>query len=79
MSKCYCFVAQIQFSEAAPSNSIKPNSVWVECGGDAGFLANCFERDKSPSLLSRSSNRENTEEEGDEDEDTTALLLVTPV
>ncbi|XP_018524042.1 RILP-like protein 1 [Lates calcarifer] len=66
---------QTTFSEAAPSNSIKPNSVWVECGGDAGFLANCFERDKSPSLLSRSSNRENTEEEGDEDEDTTALLL----
>ncbi|XP_068461275.1 RILP-like protein 1 [Clinocottus analis] len=57
------------------SNSIKPNSVWVECGGDPGFLANCFERHKSPSLHPRSSKRENNEEEGDKDEDTTTLLL----
>ncbi len=73
-----CFVSQIQSSAAAPSNPIKPNSVWVECGGDPDFLANCFERDKSPSLLPRSPNRENIEEESDEDKDTAALFLVTP-
>ncbi|XP_034398204.1 RILP-like protein 1 isoform X2 [Cyclopterus lumpus] len=61
---------------SSPSNSIKPNSVWVECGGDPGFLANCFESDKSPSLLPRSSKRENNEEEGDKDNGTTTLLLV---
>ncbi|XP_045889850.1 RILP-like protein 1 [Micropterus dolomieu] len=60
---------------ASPSNSIKPDSVWVECGGDSDFLANCFECDKSPSPLRSSSNRENYEEEGDDDEDKTALLL----
>lgn len=58
-----------------PSNSIRPKSVWVECAGDPGFLANCFEPDKSPSSPSRSTNRENNEEEGDQDEDTPALLL----
>ncbi|XP_031711982.1 RILP-like protein 1 isoform X2 [Anarrhichthys ocellatus] len=61
---------------SSPSNSIKPNSVWVECGGDPGFLANCFEHDKSPSLLPSSSKRQNNEEEGDRDEDTTTSLLV---
>ncbi|XP_059194030.1 RILP-like protein 1 isoform X2 [Centropristis striata] len=61
---------------SSASHSIKPNSVWVECGGDPSFLANCFERDKSPSLLPRSPKRENNEEEGDEDEDTAALLQV---
>ncbi|KAM9360779.1 RILP-like protein 1 [Symphorus nematophorus] len=61
---------------ATPSNStIKPNSVWVECGGDPDFLANCFERNKSPSLLSRSLNGEKNEEEGNNDEDTAALFL----
>ncbi|XP_031711981.1 RILP-like protein 1 isoform X1 [Anarrhichthys ocellatus] len=60
---------------SSPSNSIKPNSVWVECGGDPGFLANCFEHDKSPSLLPSSSKRQNNEEEGDRDEDTTTSLL----
>ncbi|KAK5871512.1 hypothetical protein PBY51_004391 [Eleginops maclovinus] len=53
------------------SNSLKPNSVWVECGGDPGFLANCFERGKSPSVLLRSAQNENNKEE----EDTTALSL----
>ncbi|XP_039659847.1 RILP-like protein 1 [Perca fluviatilis] len=56
---------------SSASNS-EPNSVWVECGGEPGFLANYF---KSPSLLPGSSKRENNEEEGDEDEDTTAFLL----
>lgn len=66
-------------SSAAPSNStMKPNSVWVECGGDPGFLANCFECDKSPSLLPGSSKEENNGEEDDSDEDTAALFLVTP-
>ncbi|KAK9522806.1 hypothetical protein VZT92_019251 [Zoarces viviparus] len=60
---------------SSPSNSIKPNSVWVECGEDPGFLANCFEHDKSPSLPPSSSKRENNEEEGDRDEDTTTSLL----
>ncbi|XP_041793497.1 RILP-like protein 1 [Chelmon rostratus] len=63
-------------SSAAPSNStMKPNSVWVECGGDPGFLANCFECDKSPSLLPGSSKEENNGEEDDSDEDTAALFL----
>ncbi|XP_071339106.1 RILP-like protein 1 isoform X2 [Trachinotus anak] len=66
---------QMMSSEAVPANSIKPNSVWVECGGDPVFLANCYDRDKSPSRLPRSSNRENSEVEGDEDEDTTDLLM----
>ncbi|XP_019956385.1 RILP-like protein 1 [Paralichthys olivaceus] len=69
---------QMMPSEAAPPNIIKPKSVWVECGGDPGFMANCFEHDKSPSILRRSSNRENNEEEGDEDEEATALLLKVP-
>ncbi|CAK6966480.1 RILP-like protein 1 [Scomber scombrus] len=60
---------------AAPSNSIRPNSVWVECEGDPGFLANCCEPDKSASFSSRSTNRENNEEEGGQAEDTPALLL----
>lgn len=60
---------------SSSSKSVKPNSVWVECGGDPGFMANCFECDKSPSLLPRSSKRENNEEEGDEDKHATSLLL----
>ncbi|XP_073321979.1 RILP-like protein 1 isoform X2 [Pagrus major] len=68
---------QTMSSAAAPSNStIKPNSVWAECGGDPDFLANCFERDKNPSPLPSSSNRENTEEEHEDDEEMTALFLV---
>uniref|UniRef100_UPI0037E8E443 RILP-like protein 1 n=1 Tax=Semicossyphus pulcher TaxID=241346 RepID=UPI0037E8E443 len=59
---------------ATPMNSIKPNSVWVECGGDPDFLENCFEHEKGPSLCQRSSHREKSEEEGDKDEDTTAML-----
>ncbi|XP_073321978.1 RILP-like protein 1 isoform X1 [Pagrus major] len=67
---------QTMSSAAAPSNStIKPNSVWAECGGDPDFLANCFERDKNPSPLPSSSNRENTEEEHEDDEEMTALFL----
>ncbi|XP_026199766.1 RILP-like protein 1 [Anabas testudineus] len=58
---------------AVPSNSIKPNSVWVECGKDPGFLASC---DKSPSLLPTSMNRENNEVEDDREKDTTTLLPV---
>ncbi|XP_029295659.1 RILP-like protein 1 [Cottoperca gobio] len=60
---------------SSASNATKPNSVWVECGGDPGFLANCFECEKSPSVLPRSLKRENNDEEGEEDEDSTALLL----
>ncbi|KAG7223476.1 hypothetical protein INR49_015507 [Caranx melampygus] len=65
-------------SEAASSNSFKTDSVWVECGGDPAFLANCYDRDKNPSLLPKLSNGENNEVEGDEDEDTTALSLRAP-
>ncbi|XP_074493995.1 RILP-like protein 1 isoform X2 [Sebastes fasciatus] len=61
---------------ASSSSNSNPNSVWAECGGDPGFLANCFEPDKSPPPLPRTSKRENNEEEDDEDEHTTALLLV---
>lgn len=70
-------LCQLQPSEAVPPNAIKPNSVWMECGGDPGFLANCFECENSPSILPRSSNRGNDEEEGNKDEDTTAFSLVT--
>ncbi|XP_023266469.1 RILP-like protein 1 isoform X1 [Seriola lalandi dorsalis] len=73
-----CLMSQIQSSEAAPSNSFKSDSVWVECRRDPVFMANCYDGNKSPSLLSRSSNRENKEVEGDEDEDTTALSLKAP-
>ncbi|KAF3850785.1 hypothetical protein F7725_012557, partial [Dissostichus mawsoni] len=55
--------------------ALQLESVWVECGGDPGFLANCFEREKSPSVLRRSSKRENNKEEDDEEEETTALSL----
>uniref|UniRef100_A0A1A7WAP9 RILP-like protein 1 n=2 Tax=Iconisemion striatum TaxID=60296 RepID=A0A1A7WAP9_9TELE len=41
------------------SNSVKPKSVWVECRGDPGFVAKCFECDKSLSLLPKSANKEN--------------------
>ncbi|KAM8886336.1 RILP-like protein 1 isoform 2-T2 [Spinachia spinachia] len=61
---------------SSSSNCIKPNSVWVECGADPGFLANCFERDKSLSLLPRLSKRLDIEEEGDKDEDTKTSSLV---
>ncbi|AWP07154.1 putative RILP-like protein 1 [Scophthalmus maximus] len=69
---------QMTPSEAVPPNAIKPNSVWMECGGDPGFLANCFECENSPSILPRSSNRGNDEEEGNKDEDTTAFSLKVP-
>ncbi|XP_063345846.1 RILP-like protein 1 isoform X2 [Pelmatolapia mariae] len=57
------------------SSSFKPNSVWVECGGDPHFLENCFECDKSLSFLRKSANREDNKEEGDEEENSTTLLL----
>lgn len=60
------------------TDSIKPNSVWVECGGDPGFLANCFESDNSPSLLPTSSKRAMNEEERDEEKNMAALLLKVP-
>ncbi|KAM9857755.1 RILP-like protein 1 isoform 1-T2 [Aulostomus maculatus] len=63
-----------QLSAAAPSNPIKSNSVWAECGGDPGFLANCFEHNENQSLLSRSTLRENTDEEVDGEEDTSAAF-----
>lgn len=67
-----CCVSQIQSSAAALSNSLKPNSVWVECGGDPDFMENCFECEKSLPFLPTSANREDKEEE----ETSTALLLV---
>ncbi|XP_013769683.1 RILP-like protein 1 isoform X2 [Pundamilia nyererei] len=57
------------------SSSFKPNSVWVECGGDPDFLENCFECDKSLSFLRKSANREDNKEDGDEEENSTTLLL----
>lgn len=41
-------------------------------------MSNCFEHDKSPSFPSRSTERENNEEGGDEDEETSAMKMVTP-
>ncbi|XP_029998670.1 RILP-like protein 1 isoform X2 [Sphaeramia orbicularis] len=67
--------ASLQSSAAAPDNAIKPNSVWVECGGDPGFLASCFEHDNNPSPLPRTKTRKDPEIDSVEDEDTTALLL----
>ncbi|KAM3867495.1 RILP-like protein 1 [Diretmus argenteus] len=61
-------------SVAATADSIKQNSVWVECGGDAGFLDDCFESEKSPALLPSSTNRKLNEED-DENVDASTLLL----
>lgn len=69
----------IQSSAAASSNfTIKPSSVWMECGADPDFLANCFEADKTLSFLPMSSNRESNNKKAYDDEDKTELL-VTPV
>ncbi|XP_047447891.1 RILP-like protein 1 [Mugil cephalus] len=65
----------IRSAEAELSNSSAPNSVWAECGGDPGFLANCFEQEKSISVVPRLAKREHNVKEGDEDEDTSALSL----
>ncbi|KAG7489978.1 hypothetical protein JOB18_025142 [Solea senegalensis] len=70
--------SQMMISEKTPPDTIKPNSVWMECGGDPGFLANCFEHNKGPSILPGPSNGENTEDEREKDEDTTTLLLRVP-
>uniref|UniRef100_UPI003AAB6B5D RILP-like protein 1 isoform X1 n=1 Tax=Centroberyx gerrardi TaxID=166262 RepID=UPI003AAB6B5D len=67
--------AQTASLVAATADSCKQNSVWVECGGDAGFLADCFESHSSPSLLPSSTDGELNEEDGDEDEDVAVLLL----
>lgn len=56
------------------SSSFKPNSVWVECGGDPDFLENCFECDKSLSFLRKSANGVDNKEEGDEEENSPTLL-----
>ncbi|MED6241503.1 hypothetical protein ATANTOWER_016858 [Ataeniobius toweri] len=59
--------APMTTAETSLSDSFKPRSVWVECGGDPGFMAKCLECDKSLSLLTTSANRKNegglTEEE----------------
>ncbi|XP_041642685.1 RILP-like protein 1 isoform X2 [Cheilinus undulatus] len=59
------------------SNSLKPDSVWVECGGDPDFMANCFEHDKSPSPLTKSSHRDHRDGEGDTEDMTAKLLMST--
>ncbi|KAF3695763.1 RILP-like protein 1 GAPDH's competitor of SIAH1 protein enhances life [Channa argus] len=58
---------------AMPANGIKPNSVWVECGGDPSFMMNC---DRSPSLLPTSAKKNDNEKKGDKDDNTTAMLLI---
>ncbi|MEQ2305959.1 hypothetical protein AMECASPLE_003276 [Ameca splendens] len=59
--------APMTTAETSLSDSFKPRSVWVECGGDPGFKAKCLECDKSLSLLTTSANGKNegglTEEE----------------
>ncbi|XP_017269172.1 RILP-like protein 1 [Kryptolebias marmoratus] len=52
-------------------DSVKPKSVWVECRGDPGFVAKCFECDRSLSLLTNSANKES---EGNCDENLVARL-----
>ncbi|XP_034546991.1 RILP-like protein 1 [Notolabrus celidotus] len=60
---------------AAPSISLKPNSVWVECGGDLEFMENCFEHERSPSPLTKSSQGKNIKNESNKEEDTSAMIL----
>ncbi|XP_056145955.1 RILP-like protein 1 isoform X2 [Lampris incognitus] len=64
----------ISLVEAA-ADSIKQNSVWEECGGDSGFLPNCFESEKNLPLLASSTNRKESNEDCSEDEEKPALLL----
>ncbi|XP_054904862.1 RILP-like protein 1 [Poeciliopsis prolifica] len=54
--------APMTAAETILSDSVEPRSVWVECGGDPGFIAKCLESDKSLSLLSTTANGKN---EGD--------------
>ncbi|XP_074526680.1 RILP-like protein 1 isoform X2 [Halichoeres trimaculatus] len=61
-------------SLSAPSASIKPNSVWVECGGDLEFMANCFEHGRSPSPLVKSSHEANNKKNRVKEEDTSVIL-----
>ncbi|XP_047238082.1 RILP-like protein 1 isoform X2 [Girardinichthys multiradiatus] len=70
--------APMTTAETSLSDSFKPRSVWVECGGDPGFMAKCLECDKSLSLLTTSANRKN---EGGltEEENITSHLLVQSV
>ncbi|XP_014880858.1 RILP-like protein 1, partial [Poecilia latipinna] len=66
--------APMTAAETILSDSVKPRSVWVECGGDPGFMAKCLECDKSLSLLSTTANRKNV---GDltKEENTAAHVL----
>ncbi|XP_061585992.1 RILP-like protein 1 isoform X2 [Cololabis saira] len=59
----------------APSNSVKPKSVWAECGGDPSFVAKFLGCDKSLSLLPKLADREIIEDDFDEDEDATTRSL----
>ncbi|KAM9393164.1 RILP-like protein 1 [Pholidichthys leucotaenia] len=62
----------IKSSESTLISTVKPESVWVECGGDPGFLENRLQCEKSLSLLSESASKENDE---DEHEDKTTCLM----
>ncbi|XP_027889502.1 RILP-like protein 1 [Xiphophorus couchianus] len=66
--------APMTAAETILSDSVKPRSVWVECGGDPGFMAKCLECDKSLSLLLITANGKN---EGDltKEENTAAHVL----
>ncbi|XP_032433325.1 RILP-like protein 1 [Xiphophorus hellerii] len=66
--------APMTAAETILSDSVKPRSVWVECGGDPGFMAKCLECDKSLSLLLITANGKN---EGDltKGENTAAHVL----
>ncbi|XP_060895272.1 RILP-like protein 1 [Labrus mixtus] len=63
-------------SAAVPVNSIKPNSVWEECGGDPDFMANSFEHERSSSPLTESSQEEKNNKERNKEEDKTAAMLL---
>lgn len=66
--------APVMTAETSSSDSIKPKSVWLECGGDPGFMAKCLECDKSISLLTTGKNRSN-ERDLHKDETMAAHLL----
>lgn len=69
---------QIQSTAASLPDSVnfvKTKSVWVECREDPGFVAKCFECDRSLSLLTKSANKEN-EGNSDDDERMVARLQV---
>ncbi|XP_062307852.1 RILP-like protein 1 isoform X1 [Osmerus eperlanus] len=59
---------------AAKAASVMQNSVWVECGGDREFLADCWKSEDYPSLLPDLTDRNTTGEDNYHDEEVEMLL-----